>query len=250
MAEKTFANDLGNEEQAEEQVQVAEAEAPAEAERPRDEHGKFVKREGETEQSEHPVPKDEYAKAGLAKAEDEKRKRQEERDRAERAEAELAALRAQLQQQQNPPPAPPDIWESPEERLGYERQQVQQELYQQRYFVSQREAIRDHGKELVEAAIGWAAERAAQDPQFNAKALSQMDPVGFAVVEYRRDQMASIDPEDFAAFNQWREQQAAAPQQVQQQAKPPPTLTGERNLGKRDGPVTTGPSTFGEILNG
>ena len=134
--------------------------------------------------------------------------------------------------------------------MAAERQQVQQELYQQRFFISQREAIREHGQELVEQAINWAAERCARDPQFNMTALSQMDPAGFAVDQYRRDQMASINPDDFAAFNQWREQQAAAPQQVQQPAQPPPTLTGERNLGKRDGPVTTGPSTFGEILNG
>lgn len=245
---KSFAEDLDTESEEQAVETPVEAEAPAEAQ-PRDEHGKFAKK-GDEDEGAPPAPAEKQEFDGAATIA-ERRKRQEAEDRARQAQERLEALERQLQQQQNPPPAPPDIWESPEERLGYERQQVQQELYQQRYFVSQREAIRDHGKELVEQAVAWAAERAAQDPQFNAKALSQMDPVGFAVGEYRRDQMASIDPDDFAAFTQWREQQAAAPQQqVPQVAKPPPTLTGERNLGKRDGPVTTGPSTFGEILNG
>jgi hypothetical protein len=246
MAEKTFAEDL-EPESVEQPVETpVEAEAPAEAQ-PRDEHGKFAKK-GDEDEGAPPAPAEKQEFDGAATLA-ERRKRQEAEERARAAEARAEAL--ERQQQQNPPPAPPDIWEDPEARFGFERQQVQQELYQQRYFVSQREAIRDHGKETVEQAISWAMERAQQDPQFNTVALSQMDPVGFAVEQYRRDQMASINPDDYAAFNQWREQQAAAPQQqVPEPVKPPPTLTGERNLGKRDGPVTTGPSTFGEILNG
>lgn len=243
MAEaKSFAEDLesGNVEQPVEAPE-AEAEAPAEDRQPRDEHGKFAKK-GDSEGA-PPAPAEKQEFDGAATIA-ERRKRQE-------AEAELAALRAQLQQQQNPPPAPPDIWEDPEGRLAAERLQLQQVIYNERFATSMRFAEIQHGKEAVREAVAWAAERELKDPQFGQQALNERDPVGFAMEQYRREQMASISPEDFAAFTQWREQQAnPPPQPAVQQVQPPPTLTGERNLGKRDGPVSTGPSTFGEILGG
>jgi hypothetical protein len=113
--------------------------------------------------------------------------------------------------------------------------------------MSQRLAEIQHGQEAVAEAVNWAAQRAQQDPQFNNAALTQMDPVGWAIEQHRREKMASVSPEDFAAFQAWREMQTMQPQ-----AKPftPPTSTvQDGSVAGRSGPVWGGPTPDKQLLS-
>jgi hypothetical protein len=229
---------LGDGEAQAQEEQLAEQPEPeASSERVRDENGRFAKKGVEdTEPPSDRLPPEEFA--GLK---DERRKRQE-------AEQRLSALEQKLNQLSSPQqqePAPlPDIWEDPEGRLAAERQQFQQALYQERYNNSLRFAETQHGKETVQQAVNWAAERAQRDQRFNMDALSHHDPVGFAVEQYRREEIATtVTPEELEAFRAWK----ANPQQPQQPSLPP-TLSTERNAGQRTGPQWAGPTPLSEML--
>jgi hypothetical protein len=223
-------------------------ETPAEQEsRARDDKGRFAKK-GEQEEGASPAPEqrsDEYEGAATI---GERRRRQDAEQQRDEYRTRLEALEQKFNQLPNPQqqePAPlPDIWEDPEGRLAAERQQFQQALYQERYNNSLRFAETQHGKETVQQAVNWAAERAQRDQRFNMDALSHHDPVGFAVEQYRREEIATtVTPEELEAFRAWK----ANPQQPQQPSLPP-TLSTERNAGQRTGPQWAGPTPLSEML--
>lgn len=140
----------------------------------------------------------------------------DERDKRKALEQELAQLRASQQQQQ--PQAVPDVFEDPDGFAAYQDQKVQQALYQQNLRWSERTATIEHGAETVNQAKEWAVARCDADPYFNAKVAASPDPIGFAVSEWKREQIASqVTPEDLTQFQAWKAAQAqlqasAAPQ--------------------------------------
>lgn len=209
--------------------------------RERDEHGRFKPKEkGDTEEA-PPASASEPENVPVKALQDERRKRQE-------LEQRFADLQQQVEQKTAAPQPPPDIFEDPEGRLGVERQQTAQELYQQRFFMSQKLAELQHGKEAVVEAVNWAAEKVKQDPQFNMAALSQMDPVGFAIEQHRREQMASISPDDFAAFNAWRELQAKQPAEPAPAVQFPTSTVQDGSVASRGGPVWSGHTPDKDLL--
>lgn len=169
------------------------------------------------------------------------------RDEVKRLKAE-AEQRAQ--QQQAPAPEPIDPWTDLEGALAQRDQQYQQMLFQQKAQMSRRFAEMQHGKEEVEAAIQWAYALCDSDKAFNHKVFTSDDPVGFAVEQYRKEQIASsMSMDDFKAFQAWKAAQSnpqpiAAPVMAQpapsQDAPPPPrslataTSAGTPSLPKND----------------
>lgn len=136
----------------------------------------------------------------------------------------LKARLAQFELPQQPQQAPlvPDMFEDPDGYTAWQNQQMSRAIYAERYNFSQRLAEQQHGKETVQSAVNWAAERAANDPQFNMAALSQPDPVGFAIEQWKKDQIVSqVDANEYEQFKQWKAATAA----TQQQAPPGQTTT-------------------------
>ncbi len=141
----------------------------------------------------------------------------DERDKRKAAEAELQRIRAAQQQQQ--PVQRPDEYEDPDGAREFDQAQVSGQLYQINLRYSERLARIEHGAEKVDAAKAWAMAKCDADPLFNAKIAQSDDPVGLAVTEYQRDEIASkVTPSDFAQFQAWKQAQG----QLQQAATPPP----------------------------
>lgn len=131
----------------------------------------------------------------------------DERDKRKALEQELAQLRAMQQQQQ--PQAVPDVFEDPDGFAAYQDQKINELLYQQNLRWSERTATIEHGTETVSQAKEWAVARCDQDPYFNAKVAASPDPIGFAVSEWKREQIASqVTPEDLTQFQAWKAAQA------------------------------------------
>ena len=127
----------------------------------------------------------------------------DERDKRKAAEARLAQLEAQQQ-----PVQMPDPYEDPEGFAAAQQGQTSAALYQINLRYSERLARVEHGAETVDAAKAWAMAKCDADPLFNAKIAQSDDPVGLAVTEYRRDEIASkVTPDDFKAFQAWKEAQ-------------------------------------------
>lgn len=150
----------------------------------------------------------------------------DERDRRKQLEKELEQYR---QRQQQPAPEPIDPWTDLEGALAQRDQQYQAMLFQQKAQMSRRFAEMQHGAETVEAAIAWGAAKCEQDPAFNQMVFASDDPVGFAVAQFHRDQIASnMTMDDFKAFQAWKQAQsnpqpqAAIPTPAQEAPPVPP----------------------------
>lgn len=151
----------------------------------------------------------------------------DERDKRKELQAEIERMR-QAQPAAQPQPIP-DMFEDPEGYTTALAQTFEQRIYQTQLQMSDRFAQNQYGEELTTAAKQWAFEKCNQDPHFNAKVRESGDPVGYAVKEYQRDQIASsVTPDDFQQFMAWKQAQAgltpapAAPIDNPSPAKPPP----------------------------
>lgn len=178
----------------------------------------------------------------------------DERDKRKAAEAERDALRAR----QAPTPVQmPDPYEDPEGYAAAQRAETAAALYQTNMRWSERIATIEHGKETVAAAKEWAFKKCDADPYFNAKVAASEDPVGFAVAEYKREEIASnVTPDEFAQFRAWKDaqnqlQQQAAPAAASQQpsAIPAPSLASAPSAGGiLTEPVQSDEEIFKEVL--
>lgn len=145
------------------------------------------------------------------------------RDRLSATERENKELREWRQAQEaranrQPPPQAPDPQADPEGFAQWQfnqavAQQVEASKYELRRDMSRQFATIRHGEETVNAAFDWGAKRCDEDPHFNAKVRESQDPFGFVVTEYQREQQLSqLGSDDWAAFQAWKQAQAAAPQ--------------------------------------
>lgn len=170
----------------------------------RDEHGRFA-----------PKDKPEQPMVPLAAL-------HETRDRLRDLEARLA------QQEQQPEPQPiPDVFEDQQGFTTAIQSQIQQALYTERLNMSQRFAEQKFGADEVTAALEWGRNRCASDPGFNASVMGNPDPVGYAVEQYRRDQIASqVSLDEYEQFKAWK----SAQETVQQPQAPQPAPTPPRSI--------------------
>ncbi|OWQ98013.1 hypothetical protein [Sphingopyxis witflariensis] len=150
----------------------------------------------------------------------------DERDKRKELQAEIERMR-QAQPAAQPQPIP-DMFEDPEGYTSALAQTFEQRIYQTQLQMSDRFAQNQYGEELTTAAKQWAFEKCNQDPHFNAKVRESGDPVGYAVKEYQRDQIASnVTQDDFTQFMAWKQAQAGltpapTPSDNPSPAKPPP----------------------------
>ena len=135
---------------------------------------------------------------------------------------------------------PPDPYEDIE---GYQAH-VQDQIAATRFNYSQRLLIATQGQEVAEQVQSWAAQKANEDPIFYQRALSTDDPFGFAMAEWKRDQVLTklSDPtliDKFLAFAGGQSPtQQAAPQPAftvappQQPSPPPRSIASAPNAGQ------------------
>lgn len=151
---------------------------------------------------------------------------------------ELKQLKAEAernrQNHQEQPQKQIDPWEDLEGALGQQAAQFQQQLYQQQVAMSERFARQAHGDETVNAAIEWGKAKCEADRYFNAQVMQSGDPVGFAVQQFQRDQIASkVDLSEFEQFQAWKNAQAAAQgtPQPETSEKPPRSIASTPSAG-------------------
>lgn len=216
---------------AEPDTPVEQPEVEEKGERPRDEHGKFVKAE---------EPKPEPVMVPLAAL-------HETRDKVRDLEARLAASQQPAQQ-----PEEPDIFVDQKGYTEHLRREFNERLYDQTLAISGRFAVQQHGKEAVAAAVEWGKQRCAVDPHFNAQVFASPDPIGFAVEQHQREQIASqVDPGEFQKFQAWQAAQAQAqqpPAQQQEQPQTPPASIASLPSSGGAAHVPTGPGQAFDTL--
>lgn len=174
------------------QVDTPAAEQQQDNGQPRDDQGRFAARQAEQQAIEQQQePQSQQQREGFVPS----GRLREERERADAAERrfqeaqaswqrQLQAIEARLPKQQAP--TAPDIFENPTGAIDHGVRQavdpIKSEIGQLREFYSQREAIREHGTEKVNAAK-QALEQGmvARDPEAWAiynRAMQSMDPYG------------------------------------------------------------------------
>lgn len=181
------------------EVEAPEAEAqpeaePETAERPRDEHGRFARKE---------EPKPEPIMVPLAAL-------HETRDELKQLKAQLEQFQQPRQQQQ----ALPDPVEDPEGYAAYQNASVQQAVLNTRLDLSEEMTRTAIGDELVDQARDWGLAQFRSNPAFQAEVLRQRNPYGYLVKEYQRQTaLAKIgDPAEIDAFLAWKQAQEATQQ--------------------------------------
>lgn len=161
----------------------------------------------------------------------------DEREKRKKAEERLAALEAQ----QRKPQAAPSVQDDPEGFAQYVQQVQERGAISSRFELSEVIATKDHGADVVKAAMDWGMERSQQSPAFAAEYLKQKHPIDWAVRQHKREKLVSEIGDDDAAQKAFIERRArelglipaapptgapapqAAPQPVAPSKPPPPS---------------------------
>ena len=214
---------------------------PTQDDRPRDEHGRFAPKQAEPEPQPEPIAAQEQPQATEEGHIPPWRLREirEERDALRQqyldAQRQIEMLR---QSQPKPEPKPaPDLFEDPDGRIDHRLQQGLSPLEQrvqaaearmqaQLEYTSRRDAIREHGPDLVREAYDWLGKGIqARDPDvvhaYN-RVMQSEHPFDAAVQSYKRtslmQQISQVG--DIDKWVMQRAQELAGQQQSSQQSKP------------------------------
>jgi hypothetical protein len=220
-----------------------QTEAAAEA-RARDEQGRFAAKTGVNDETVPPtdkLPQEDYKAI------------REERDKRQKLEQELEALRQQINQAPQEPQEPPaSVWED-EVAWGGQlvNTAVQQAGNTSRLMMSEMMATQAHPDfaELKNDIYKFVDD----NPAVNQKLMQSPHPWDMAYQEFQKHQrmqeLGAVDVADLEA--KLREQIMAEMQQGQSpsfQSAVPPSITGQRNVGTRSGPVWSGPKSLSDML--
>lgn len=171
----------------------------------------------------------------------------DERDRRAAAEARLRHIE-DLQRQANQQPVQlPDMILDPEGYHAFVTGQVEQRVYQDRLFMSERLARIEHGSEVFEKAKEWGYAKCDTDPYFNQRVRQSQDPYGVVMEEWRREQAAGIPATELEEFRAWKTAQAAL-QTQQQPGAAPATATAPPILSIPPRSLASAPSSGGDML--
>lgn len=146
---------------------------------------------------------------------------------------ELKTVKARLAEEPMPEPQPmPDVIEDPEAFTQAVNSNVQTQIHSVKLAISRKFAEQAHGADLTNTALEWGKQRCAEDPVFNMQVMQHEDPVGFAVQQYQREQIASqVTPSEFEQFKAWQAAQAQVTPQQQQPVEVPKTIAGSPSAG-------------------
>lgn len=176
----------------------------------------------------------------------------------ERRANELERQIAEMRNAQQPKVTAPDPFDDPVGFAAYNRQQLDDALFQQKMSISYEMAAGQHGRDTTEAARIWALEKAQSDPAFDAMISTEMkrqiNPLDWIVRQHKRDsvmQQIGEDPDEYVKRRAaelgltatTQEVAPAVPVLQQQAATPARSLASSPSLngGVKDVPV--GPMT-------
>lgn len=184
---------------------------------------------------------------------------QSERETNRELKRRLEALERQQQQpRQEEQQQPPDFYENPDQRMTYERSQIEQQMNQRHLQQSRFFAEREFGKEEVDAAYAYFD----QHPEQSQALLNEPSPFHAAVEFYRKQKVAEEIGADPEAYKQRILQEAREEARKEYEAdavtksvksaaeQKSPSLAGETNLGSRQGSEWSGPTSLDNILAG
>lgn len=104
----------------------------------------------------------------------------------------------------------PDPKTNPTEYAQYQEENFNMRILNERMNVSERFAIKEHGKEKVTKAFEWAMSKFEQDKVFADRIIQDPDPYGAAIEEFEREELnKEMTPENIAKFKEWQKAQAA-----------------------------------------
>lgn len=202
--------------------QVAEQASDDGQQRDRDEHGRFV-----AQQKQPDAAKQDEAHVPSWRLREEREQREAAERRHQEAQAsfqrQIAELQARLPKAETPRP---DIFENPDAFVQQATQQqldpVRSEIGRLREFYSQRDAIKEHGMEKVQAAYKAIEDGLSRrDPETVAaynRAMQSMDPYGTIVGWHQqREVYSQIGNDPGAWFEKELEKRMSDPQFAAQQ---------------------------------
>lgn len=161
----------------------------------------------------------------------------EKRQKFEREAEELRRWKEEQERQRQQGEKRPDFWENPEQALGHLRQEFQQQLWNEKLNISEAQARRAMGDEIVDEATEAFKAEVAKNPALFQQLQSQRDPYGFVVDWHKRQEFLSEVQDPDA----WREQErerirqellAEVQQSKQPQKAPPPSMAKATPAGR------------------
>jgi hypothetical protein len=193
--------------------------------------------------------------------------RQDWKRQAVEAATERDMLRKQLEEAKRPPaapqyqPPPPEIPNPAVDPAGYHayvRQEQQRDFISHMLNVSELAAVKEHGKEKVEAMKREFLAAKEQDPRLGEELIKQIDPYGWAMAQVERIRAMRDIGDDPAAYRERIRQEAIAefqqnggaslPPRVSPAAGMAPSLASVRSVAGRSAPAFTGPTSLNDIL--
>ncbi len=233
----------------------------------------------EADDAEPPEPREGEALVPRRAFEAVRHERQDWKARAIAAETRSAAAetqRAELQRQfeeakRAPPPAPvqqaapAEIPNPAYDPAGYhayivqelerERQVRAREQINHTLNLSERDAIKEHGKEKVEAMKAEFLEAKNADPTLGERLIQQSDPYGWAMQQIEKIRMQREIGDDPAAYRakmraEFEAEMAAGqqPARVSPAAGMAPSLASVRSVAGRSAPAFSGPPSLDDIV--
>jgi hypothetical protein len=106
---------------------------------------------------------------------------------------------------------PPDPVKEPGKYLEYRENMIHLTIMNERMNFSEKSAIKEHGKELVEKARTWATTRFAADTAYEDRIMREADPYETVVADFQRHQLEEevlSDPATVEEFRRWKAEKA------------------------------------------
>lgn len=127
------------------------------------------------------------------------------RDKAREAERRAAELEARLK----PASDVPDPYDDPDAYRQYVNNDVQAQVTNLKFQMSDQMARQVHGADTVDKAAEWATERAKSNPAFAAAYMREPHPIDWIVREHKRDSIYSQLPTDVSSLDEYIEREIA-----------------------------------------
>lgn len=171
----------------------------------------------------------------------------ETRDKVRNLEAELEKLRTPAQA----PQAVPDVFEDPQGFAEYQSRQVQTAVLNTTLNLSEEMTRQSAGDDVVNEAQQWGQAEFVKNPGLYQQFISQRNPYGFLVGEYKRSSAIAklgADPSQIDEFLAWKAGQAAPVPPPAPSPAIPSSLAAEQS--SRGEATQYQPPSLDEILRG
>ncbi len=104
---------------------------------------------------------------------------------------------------------PPDPATDPVGYIHYREGLTELNIVNERMNISEKFAVKEHGKDLVDKARDWALERFAADPGYENKILGLSDPYDAVISDYNNHMLLQeLTPAEVKRYREWKAAEA------------------------------------------